>query len=323
MSQSEAAPPTVAAIVLNYNGKDVTLEALASLTAMDYPTFDLIVVDNGSSDGSYEAIEAAFPSVTQLRTEENLGAAGGLNLGICHAVEEGYDYLLLLNNDIEVEPDLLTHLVARAEADPAIGCVGPKAYYYWDRQRIWSAGGRLRFRESITREIGEGEIDHGQYDEDGERDYLNGCCMLVRREAMEKTGLWDPLFHLAVEDADWCWRLRRHGYRIAYAHRAVLYHMVSHATGVYRPGKTYHTGRSTALFVRRYANLGQWLTFLVFITLAIPVAFLRELPKGNQRAALSKLRGVVDGLRATMTVPPTCPISGNVGRSKSAPPGRP
>ncbi len=299
--------PRVAAIVLNYNGRDVTLQALSSLTAMTYTAYDVVVIDNGSTDGSFDAVAEAFPRVRQLRTEENLGAAGGCNLGIRWAMENGYDYLLILNNDIEVAPEMLTELVRLAQSDPAIGCVGPKEYYYWDRERLWSAGGTLRFREAITRERGDGEIDRGQYDRDEEVDYINGCAMLVRREAVAAAGLWDPIFHLAVEDADFCTRMKAHGFRCFYAYRARLWHMVGYATGVYKPGKTFHTGRGTAIYVRRHANLWQWVTALTSFAASIPVAFLRELPKGNQGAAIAKLRGYIAGLKVPMTSPPQIP----------------
>ena len=149
-----------------------------------------------------------------------------------------------------------------------------------------------------------GEIDRGQYEVTEEVDYVNGCAMLVRRRVIEEVGLWDPIYFLSVEDADWCVRMKRRGYRCMYAHRAVLWHMVSHTVGVYVPSKTFHNGRSTALFVRRYAKPWQWLTFLLWLAVAIPGAFLRELPKGNQAAAIAKLKGVWAGLRTPMTAPP-------------------
>ena len=320
--------PRVAAVVLAYNGRDVTLQALASLSGMSYPAYDLVVVDNGSTDGSAEAIAAAFPAVRVLRTETNLGPAGGANLGIRWALdqrgpESGYDYVLVLNNDIEVDPEMLSELVRAAEADPTVGCVGPKAYYHGDPRRIWSAGGQIRFREAVTWERGQGQLDRGQLDEDAEVAYLNGCALLARRAVFEQVGLWDPLFHLAVEDADWCLRARRAGWRCVYAHRARLWHMVSHTTGSYRATKTFQTGRSTALFVRRHANARQWATFLLFAAAAFPAAWLRELPRGNQRAAVAKLRGVVAGLRAEMTAPPRWePAAAADGGERRDPAGR-
>ena len=296
--------PRVAALVLNYNGRDITLQALASLEAMTYPACELIHIDNGSSDGSTEAVAAAHPNVTQIRVEENQGVVFGMNQGIELAVSRGVDYLLLLNNDIEVEPDFLDELVAVAEADAGIGCVGPKILYHGERDRLWSAGGRIRFRESMTRERGEGQVDRGQYDRDEEVPYVNGCAMLVRRSVVEEIGLWDPLFHLALDDADWCMRMKAHGYRCYYAHRAVLYHMVARTVGGYRASRTFFNGRSAALFVRRYGGPLQWCSFLAFLSAGLFLAFFRELVRGNQAAVIAKLRGVIDGLRAPMAPPP-------------------
>lgn len=304
--------PHVIAVVLNYNGKDLTLASLASLSAMRYPSFELLVVDNGSTDGSFEAVAAAFPQASQIRLEKNLGPGGGMNAGLRWVLERRFDYALLLNNDIEVDPEMLAEMVRAAEADPTIGCVGPKAYYFWDRERIWSAGGIVRFKESVTRERGDRELDTGQYDRDQEVDYVNGVAVLIRRDALLKTGLWDETYFLGVEDADWCVRMKQHGYRCWFAHKARLWHMVSHTIGVYKPHRTFNVGRSTAIFVRRWANPWQWLTFFFFYTLSFPVAFLREMPKGNHKAAVAKLRGVIAGLRMELPPPPGPALSRQV-----------
>lgn len=301
--------PSVACIVLNYNGRELTLDTVESLLAMDYPDFRVVVVDNGSTDGSHDAVRQAHPGVTALRVEVNRGIAHGLNAGIRWALEGAFDYLLLLNNDIEVDTSMLTELVRVAESDPAIGCVGPKTYYWADRQRLWSAGGLIRFRESVTRERGMGELDRGQYERDQEVPYVNGCAMLVRRRAQQETGLWDPVYHVGIEDADWCMRMKRLGYRSYYAHRALLWHRVSPTLGGYKPGRTFQTGRGSALFVRRFASPWQRLTFFLFLGLAIPAAFLRELPRGNQAAAVAKLQGVLKGWREELPPPPG-PVTG-------------
>ena len=296
--------PSVAAIVLNYNGRDLTLQTIASLERLTHEDLEIVVVDNGSSDGSREAVQAAFPEVTALRVEVNRGISVGLNAGITYAMERGFDYLLILNNDIEADPRLVTELLAVAERDPSIGCVGPKTYYYADRHRLWSAGGLIRFREAVTRERGMGDLDAGQYERDQEMDYINGCAMLVPRRVVEAIGLWDPIYTVGVEDADWCLRMRRAGFGCWYAHRAVLWHMVSPTTGGYKPTRTFNTGRNTAIFVRRFASPLQRLTFWLCLVATIPAAFLRELPRGNQAAALAKLRGVLAGWRLPMTPPP-------------------
>ena len=294
----------MAALVLNYNGREVTLETLASLEALDYPNADLVVVDNGSTDGSEAAIAVAHPGVEQVRVVKNRGIAHGLNVGLRWALDRGYDYLLVMNNDIEVAPDLLSRLVEVAESDTRAAIVGPKAYYYWDRQRIWSAGGVIRFRESVTRERGMGEVDRGQFDAAGEVDYVNGCAALMRASVVREVGLFDPMYFISVEDADWCMRARKLGHVCHYTPEARLWHRVSHTTGGYTAGRTYHTGRSTAIFVRRYARLSQWATFLAFATLALPVALAREALRGNASAAIAKWRGMLAGLRVGLEPPP-------------------
>lgn len=319
MTQSKR--PSVAAIVLNFNGREVTLQALASLTALGYEPLEIVVVDNGSTDGSFEAVAAAFPEVTQLRTEVNLGPAGGANLGVRHALDRGHDYLLILNNDIEVAPDLVTEMVRVAESGPAIGIVGPKAFFYWDRDRIWTAGGRITFREAVTKERGTGELDRGQYDRDEETGYVNGCAQLVKRAVFEEVGLWDPIYRLSFEDADFCLRARRAGWRSWYAHRARLWHMVSVSTGPYRAPKTYQTARSTAIFVRRYAGPWQWVTAVAMILLSLPAALVREALRGNASAVAAKARGFFDGFfRTEIGEPPRWEGAGEGGRSPAAAP---
>ena len=298
-------PPSVAAIVLNYNGREVTLLALESLLQMQYPDFQVVVVDNGSTDDSEKVIGEAFPEVPILRTDENLGPAGGANLGLRWSLEEGFDFALVLNNDIEVDPRMLSELVEAALDDERIGCVGPKELYHGDRQRIWSAGGMLRFREAITNERGCGQMDVGQFDETLEVDYINGCAMLIRSDAVRRTGPMDRDFHLGVEDADFCTRMKALGYRCLYAPQAVLWHMVAYTAGVYTPRRTFFTARSTALYVRRHANAFQWASSLLFIVASLPIAFVRELLRGNQAAVISKVRGFWEGFRIPLGDPPT------------------
>jgi GT2 family glycosyltransferase len=296
--------PRVAAIVINYNGFEITSEALASLRRMDYPAFDLILVDNGSTDGSADRIAAAFPDLHQERVAENRGSSSGYAYGFRWAFERGYDYVLLLNNDIEVEPGMLSRLVEAAESDPKIGCVGPKCYYQDRRRHLWSAGGRIRFRESITHERGYRELDGGQFEADADVDYVNGCAILIKRSAAEAAGSWDPVFFICVDDADFCTRVRAHGFRCVYVHRAVLYHRVAFSTGGYTSGRNFQFGRSSAIYVRRYASFWQRARYFAFIAAAFAAAFLRELPRGNQGAAVAKLRGIRAGFRLPLSAPP-------------------
>ncbi|HEX4954476.1 MAG TPA: glycosyltransferase family 2 protein [Thermoanaerobaculia bacterium] len=296
--------PRVAAIVLSYEGRQLTLAALPSLLGQNYPACDVLVVDNGSTDGTAEAITAAFPAVTTLRTEVNLGPSGGATLGMRWAMARGYDYLLILNNDIEVAPDMVAELVKVAESDPSIGIVGPKCYYFGERDKLWSVGGWMGFREAVTKDRARSERDRGQWDRDEEVDFINGCAMLVRREVVAAIGYWDPLYELCFEDADFCWRALERGYRCYFAHRAKLWHKVSVTTGGYKPGKNFHSARSTAIFIRRYARPWQKALAVAIILLAMPLAFGRELTRGNQRAVTAKLRGYRAGFSVELPKPP-------------------
>lgn len=298
--------PRVLGVVLNFNGRELTLQTVESLLRSGYSGLELVVVDNGSTDGSDAAVAERFPSVRRLRTEVNLGISGGLNLGLEVGLREGHDYLMPMNNDLEVDTGMVGELVRLAEATPRAGCVGPKCYYYFgDRNRIWSAGGELRFREAVTRERGMGRLDRGQYDRDERVGYVNGACMLIRRQALLDAGLWDPVYHVSVEDADFCERVKRAGWECWYAHRARLWHMVSPTTGGYTAGRTFRTGRSTAIFVRRWAGPLGWFSFLFWSLLAFPAALARELPRRNAGAVLAKYRGFWTGLRETLPPPPT------------------
>jgi hypothetical protein len=305
-SDTPVAPaPRVLGIVLNYDGREMTLQTLASLLAGDYPTLDLLVVDNGSTDGSDAAVAERFPAVRRRRTETNLGISGGLNLGFRVGLAEAYDYLVAMNNDLEVAPDLMSELVRLAEARPRAGVVGPKCYFYHgDRNRLWSAGGELRFREAVTRERGMGEADEGQFDREQSVGYVNGALMLIRRQALLDVGLWDPVYQVSVEDADFCARAKRAGWECWYAPRARLWHMVSPTTGGYVAGRTFRTGRSTAIFVRKYAGAAGWVSWLFWILLAFPAALMRELARRNAGAVLAKYRGFWAGLRQPLAPPP-------------------
>src|SRR6185295_10019533 len=119
------------------------------------------------------------------------------------------------------------------EPDPQTGCAATNCSLHARRKRLCSAGVNVGSHDSITRERGYGEIDRGQFDQDADVDYVNGCAILIRREAAEAAGMWDDLFYICVDDADFCTRVKQQGFRCLYAHRAVLYHMVAYTTGGY------------------------------------------------------------------------------------------
>jgi GT2 family glycosyltransferase len=242
--------PKVAVVVLNWNGWCDTQVCLRSLRELDYSNVSTYLVDNGSTDGSVERCKAEFPWAAVIQNEENLGFAGGNNIGIRRALSDGADYVLLLNNDTVVEPTLLSHLVSAGEQSVRVGIVGPKIYYDSERRRIWFAGGRITPPGRIGH-YGWNQIDQGQCDEPREVDFITGCAMLIKRAVFERIGCLASEFFLLFEETDFCVRARRHDFICWYEPRATLYHKVSASFGGFSPDYYYYLSRNYLLFQER------------------------------------------------------------------------
>ena len=289
----------VAILILNWNGMRDTLETLKSVQRLQYDNFEVVLVDNGSTDGSREAIATAFPTVRLIAPPTNLGVAGGRNLGIEAILRQpDVDYVLFLDNDVTLEPSLLDKLVAAAKRDATLGIVGPIIYYHSDPRRIWSAGSRFIFRETIcglrlknhlvTQELTEG-IEYV--------DALPGCCMLVNRRVFETIGYFNPHYFMACDDSEFCYRAAKGGFRGGVVSQARLWHKVSASTGGgYTLGRAYFTGRSTILFLKAHGRAWHWVSTLTCVVLSLPLAYLREWRRGNQHAVVMKFKGYLDGL---------------------------
>lgn len=254
--------PVVAIVLLNWNGKAVTLECLKSLRKVTYKRKRIILVDNGSTDGSVAAIRKAFPGVELLEMDQNLGFARGANTGMRHALQRGADLVMLLNNDTVVDPTFLTFMVDTLLSDNSIGMVSPKIYYYAEPELIWFAGGTVSMWSGTLRHVGIREYDRGQYDTVREIPHACGCCLLARRNVIEHIGLLDESFYLYTEDADWVMRARNAGYRVFYEPRAKIWHKVSVDSGGHL---SWHKNKNKFLsnfrFFARYAAWYHWLTF--------------------------------------------------------------
>ncbi|HUO85794.1 MAG TPA: glycosyltransferase family 2 protein [Thermoanaerobaculia bacterium] len=296
----------IAAILVNWNGASDTLDTLASLDRAS-SGLDLwpLVVDNGSSDDSRARLAAERPDVEVLATGENLGFAGGNLAGIRHALADpAVGWVLLLNTDVEVDPSFLPPLLDACR-DPAVGAAGPKIFYLDPPDRLWAAGGRLRIRETVTEEWGRGEPDGARWDEPRDVTYLTTCCLLIPRDALERVGPLDPVYFINVDDADWCRRAHDAGYRLRYVPASRLWHKVAASTaGSYTPFKTFHTGRSNAIWIRRHGGPLARVGFVAANLVALLAALLREAPRGNAGAVAAKARGLWQGLTATLPPPP-------------------
>ncbi len=215
--------PLVVTVILNTNRREDTLACLASLARADCARHAILVLDNASTDGSVEAIRAGFPAVIVLPLAENRGYAGNNNVGIRHALDLGAEWVFVLNEDTIVDPGCIRALVQAGESAPDVGIVGPKVLHHDQPQVIQSAGGTLgRYWRSLHR--GENEPDHGQFDSQAEVDWVSGCSIFVRAEAVRRAGMLDERYFYYWEETEWCIRVRRHGYRILYAPAATLQH---------------------------------------------------------------------------------------------------
>src|SRR3990170_4180108 len=173
--------PNVVFVILNWNQGEITAECLESLQALTYPNYGVVVVDNGSTDGSQKIISSRFPNITLIENGINLGFSEGNNVGIKYALLQCADYVLLLNNDTVVSPDFLNELVEVAESDPRIGVTTPKIYYFGGKC-IWCAGAHIDWRSGKTFRLRAEEID-GLMEEEipCEVNFVSACCMLVKR----------------------------------------------------------------------------------------------------------------------------------------------
>lgn len=254
--------PLVYIILVNWNGREITLDCLHSLEGISYRSVKTVVVDNGSSDGSMTAIREQFPDVTVLEMNTNLGFAGGTNAGIRYGLENHAELFLLLNNDTTVDDGFLSAMVERAISNPTIGIVAPKIYYHSEPDRIWFAGGSLSMWTGTMSHIGIRELDRGQYDTATEIEYATGCCILTRREVIEKVGMLDESYAMYTEDADFSMRTRRAGYTIMYEPKARIWHKLSVSAGGHLSlFKMRHKFRSNLRFFAHYAAWYHWLVF--------------------------------------------------------------
>lgn len=251
--------PRVYIIILNWNGRDDTLECLSSIAKIDYPNFLVIVVDNGSADDSVPKIRAAFPNIEVIETGKNLGFAGGNNVGIKRALELDTDYVMLLNNDTVVDPGILDAFVAAAKQFPDAGAFSGKIYFHAEPNRISYAGAQWNPAATRFEQIGEGMRDDGvTFSMACETAYACGCAFFIPAGRLREIGLLDEDFFLYFEETDWCYRAKEAGHSSIFVPEAKLWHKVSVSFGGEgSPLALYFITRNRLLWTRRHANLAQ------------------------------------------------------------------
>ncbi|MBI3443207.1 glycosyltransferase family 2 protein [Candidatus Woesebacteria bacterium] len=270
--------PKVSVIILSWNRKDDTLETINSLAKSNIRDFvlEIYVVDNGSTDGSEIAIKKLLakigspPSLLTRMTElnDNLGFAGGNNVGIRYALKHGADYVMILNNDTVVSPSLIVRTVELLQKNTRVGLVSPKIYFakgfefhkerYKEKDKgrvIWYGGGKIDWDNVYGSGRGVDEVDNGQYDRMQETDFATGTCMFITRKALEEVGMFDEKYFMYYEDTDLSVRAKRAGFKVIYVPEAVVWHKVAQSSAIGSELNDYFTARNRMLFGMKYASL--------------------------------------------------------------------
>ncbi|MCJ7790062.1 MAG: glycosyltransferase family 2 protein [Candidatus Atribacteria bacterium] len=367
-SKSTQKVPKVAIIILNWNGWKDTIECLESVFRNTYPNYQVIVVDNGSTDDSMEKIKAwadgkqevltpesthplyhlSHPAVVKpipyiyyareeaekggnfeleekltkewqgqrkanskeltptstyplifIQTGENLGCAGGNNVGTRYSLTHKYDYILFLNNDTIVSSDFLKPLVEVCIQSQNIGMVGPKIYYYAFPDTIHSAGGRINLWLGKSCHIGILEKDIGQYNKKCSVDFLTGCALLVSKKVCDTVGLFDENFFLYFEDVDWCLRTRLSGKQLIYVPLSHVWHHKrifkwSFDDSIAR----FYMTRNQIYFIYKYGKWYHWLVFIWYYFFSTIKTIAAYIIKGhNWTGVRSTILGVIDGFK--------------------------
>jgi len=254
--------PHVQIVILSYNQCEDTLRTLDSLSRMTYPNFELIVVDNNSTDLTIKAVQSKYPNVILLVQSTNKGFAAGANVGLQRGIETKADFVLIINNDVLVTPSMLTSLIE--SVTPDVGIVAPLIYYMDDPKRIWSKGFLKHPLLLEPRGNARGQIDHGQWITPFNVDYLLGCALLIRVSLLKEVGLFDERFFFYYEDLDFSLRIQQKGYRLLTVPQAKMWHKVASSAPVGSSFRTYHMARSSIIFFRTHAKGFQRLAVLIF-----------------------------------------------------------
>lgn len=292
---------SVAFIILNWNSWDYTRACLDSLSRAGVVYSQIIVVDNASEDGSYENLVETYPKIELIRNATNLGFTGGNNLGIRKALDKGFNYVFLLNNDTVVQVDFLGLLVEEMEMSEKTAAIQPLIYHLTDKHKVWNAGGEYIPWLTMSRTIHQPKHLHSPY----ETDWITGCAILVRSSVIREVGLLDDRYFAYFEDVDWSLRMRKAGYILMVHPLSVIYHEAGASSkskkagdeGFLNPKVHYLNIRNQIYQLKKYAvtpieKLSWPFHFLRFGTYA-----LYFLLRGRQKKMAAIYKGIQDGLK--------------------------
>jgi len=292
--------PKVFVLILSYNGAKWLKECLPSVLAMDYPNFETVVIDNGSSDNTQDFLRDQYSQVHVIALQPNRGYAGGFDAGLEYAAQRGADYFLVMNNDTEIDPHALTALMETARSHERAGFITGKVYFH-DCPDVFQSVGKKEDPLLLSGDyMGFEETDSGQYDEITERAFVDDVYTLVNRRLYDEIGGYDPQFYLQCEEFDWQLRAKKAGWKIYYTPYAKLWHYGSVTTGgVGSPINNFFLERSRIIAIAKHGNLARLFCYLLWSCVQ---SFYRlvgaaiQLNSHTFKPRLARLLGIFSGM---------------------------
>lgn len=284
----------ISIITVNYNGVKDTCELIDSIPSND--NMEVIVIDNGSREDEGSLIAQRYPQVKIIRSDRNLGFAGGNNLGIKAAKGK---YIFLINNDTVFKDFNIQPIINRLKSSHRIGLVCPKIRFEWGNNLIQYAGytplSRITAR---NRSIGFGEEDNGQYNIAHSTPYAHGAAMLIKRDAIDKVGLMPEDYFLYYEEIDWSMMFTKADYEIWYDPSCTIYHKESQSTGQNSPLRTYFMTRNRLLLVKRnWRGIYKYFAYCYLMCIVAPRDLFKYAFKGRYDLSRAACKGVIDFCR--------------------------
>lgn len=286
-------------ITINYNGIKDTYELIDSIPFKEH--LEVIVVDNASKENEASKIAEKYPQVKVIRSDKNLGFAGGNNIGIKEAKGK---YILLINNDTYFKEFNIDSLIERLESSDKTGIVCPKLRFAWGNNPMQYAGYTPLSNITLrNKAIGFGEEDKGQYNTAHPTPYAHGAAMLIKREAIEKVGLMPECYFLYYEEIDWSMMFTRVGYEIWYDPSCTVYHKESQTTGQNSPLRTYYITRNRLLLVKRnYKGINKYLSYIYLTGIVAPRDIIKYTLQGRFDLVKAVCRGIKTFISQLSTV---------------------
>ena len=266
--------PTVLIVIINWNGKDALLECLASIKKLNYPkdNYEVLVIDNGSSDGYQASVSRIYPEVHLLENRENIGYAKAINQGVAYGSSLGVDYIWIFNNDVTVQENSLNKLIKVGQQDEKIGVIAPVIYSHDDPEVIDNVGYKINFWTGRLKKLKcGGEVFEKHEDKIADVDSILGCSNLIKTSVFKKVGSFQTIYNLYFEKTDFNVRARKKDFRVVVVKEATVWHKNASTMNRFIFRRAYLLLRNLFLFELLNADLKHLLVF-------IPYYFLVHLP---------------------------------------------